>query len=169
MATNNSSNLPDVVKSGSAVVTFPSSTSTLATTDQHVGYYLYGYASIATPADSTTYYFGSIGYAGGTSAGFYRFRIPKAGTIKVVIIESYYSGTQPSSETSTVNFKVNGGSNVVVLNNTFYNNVNAQAFMNNSLSTAVAQGDYVEFNWVTPAWATNPGTSSLLKVHMYIE
>ena len=125
--------------------------------------------TISAPADATTYYFGAPGFTGGTSAGFYRFRMLKAGTIKCVIIDSYYSGTQPTGETSTVNLKVNAGGNVTVINGTFKNDVNGASFANYSLNTTVAQGNYVEFNWTTPTWTTNPGTSILLKSFLLVE
>lgn len=133
------------------------------------GYTLMGNTTISTPLDSTTYFFGSPGFAGGTTAGFYTFRFPKAGTIKKIIFQNYISGTTPSSETSTINLKLNGGANQAILSNTFDNQVQGKQFISGALSIAVVEGDNVEFNWPTPAWATNPGTSIMIKVTMYVE
>jgi hypothetical protein len=121
-----------------------------------------GYSTIATPADATTYYFGSNGFTVGTNAGFYRYRMLKTGTIRTIIFDNYYSGTQPTNEASTINLKVNAGGNNVILN-TFHNDVNAASFKVTGLSIAVTEGDYIEFNWVTPTWVTNPGTSVMIK------
>ncbi|MFA5696433.1 MAG: hypothetical protein WC917_03215 [Bacilli bacterium] len=122
-----------------------------------------GSNSIATPADATSYYFGAPGYSGSTATGYFRHRMLRSGTIVCAIIDSYYSGTQPTNETSTVYLKVNGGGAVTVINGTFKNDVNAATFSNFALNTSVAQGDAVEFMWTTPTWTTNLGTSIILK------
>lgn len=135
---------------------------------QNQGYSFFGNNSITSPVDSTTYYLGSGGYPLSTNLGYSRYRIPKAGHIKRVVIEAYNSGVVSTSETSTVNLKVNTGANIVILNNTLRNNSNGAAYSNSVLNIVVAAGDYIELNWVTPAWVTNPGTV-LLKNYIYIE
>jgi hypothetical protein len=122
---------------------------------------------VSAPADSTTYFFGSPGFSVGTTQGFYRIRIPRAGTIKKVTFESYYSGTQPTSETSTLNLRINSGADVL-LDSGFHNESNGAGRII-STTIAVAADDYLEFNWQTPAWATNPGTSITIKTFLYIE
>lgn len=133
-----------------------------------IGFTMTGATSISTPLDSTTYYFGSSGFTGSTSAGYYRFRIPVDCTLQTVTIENYYSGTQPSTETSTINMKVNGGTNIEITPN-FHNEINALTFIINCVGSNfdLSANSYIEFNWVTPAWATNPGTSSILKTTLY--
>ena len=158
---------------------YPSVTSTPLTIDVNgamatpagtvspLGYTLTGTTPIPTPADATTYFFGSSGYNGSTSQGFYRFWIPRGGTVKKVYFENTYSGTQPTSETSTLNMRVNSGSNIV-MDTGFHNETNLATRIT-TCSVSVSAGDYIEFNWVTPTWATNPGTSSMIRTTVYVE
>lgn len=143
----------------------------LATTayvdNQHIGYVVTGVTTILTPADATTYYFGSAGYQGSTSQGYYRFRIPKGGTLVKAIFENYYSGTQPTTETSTIVIQKNGSDATNC--NGFHNEINGNTFTFNIIGVTVSAGDSLEMKWTTPTWATNPGTSILIKTTLYIE
>ena len=133
------------------------------------GYVMTGFNTISAPADATTYFFGSAGFTGGVTQGFYRFRIPKAGNLVKVIVENYYSGTQPTAETSTLNVRKNGTTDYAFTTNGFRNNTQGLAFTHNLSDYTLVAGDYIEFWFTTPTWVTNPGTSLTLKTTIYIE
>jgi hypothetical protein len=106
------------------------------------------------PADGTTYYWGSkVGLAMSTAAAARRIYFPRACTITAV--DLYATFTNGTAETSTISLRLNNTtdttvSSTVALNATPYHSLVT------GLSIAVAAGDYFEFKWVTPTWATNP-------------
>lgn len=121
------------------------------------GYSLMFYGNTqTTPADSTTYYFGNAPAAAiDTNATWYRVYVPKAGTIKAVYGNLHTAGTSGSTENSSIYVRINNTTDVTVTTSRTTNNV-SNPFSATGLSTAVAEGDYLEIKWVTPAWATNP-------------
>lgn len=123
-----------------------------------IGYTLYGQiASVAvSPADATTYYFGS-NFVGGlnTTVNISKIYIPVAGTIDVCYIYCSVTGTFGSSETSTVYIRLNNTTDTTVTTS-LRANVATNVASNSGLNIAVVAGDYIEIKWVTPTWATNP-------------
>jgi len=136
----------------------------------NLGYVLMGQTTIPAPGDENGYYLGTEFVGLNTSSGYRRFQVPKTGHIKRVTIENYYTGTQPTAETSTMHIIKNGtlDEDNLILNNTFKNNTQKQIFTNSSLNIAVTAGDYIEFYFSAPVWATNPG-GLLLKTTVYID
>lgn len=126
------------------------------------GYTLYGQLNNSAPADATTYYFGSpftatILQNWMTTARGAKLFIPKSGTITRVDVGLFIAsgGTLGTTETSTLSLRLNDTTDTTlsaVMNcsarETYYNVT--------GLSVAVAAGDFIEFKWVTPTWATNP-------------
>lgn len=136
-----------------------------------LGYSITGYGLIAGPADSTTYYFGGLALSNftmDTTAATKRLYIPKAGTLKVVEGFIYTTVGGASNETSTISFRLNNTTDTSI---SALLDLSAQAvtFSNTSLSVSVARGDYFEFKWATPAWATNPSGTTMFTVIAYIE
>lgn len=136
------------------------------------GYTLDGMQNVfAAPADSTVYYFGRPFRAvGQTTAATRRIYIPLTGTIaRADITVNNSSGVQGSAETSTLVLRLNNTTDTT-LSSAIVNNQASEAssFFNiTGLAIAVATGDYVEFKWTTPAWATNP-TNVTVYVSLYI-
>jgi len=132
------------------------------------GYVLHAYTHASASADATTYYMGSTYVTSlQTTAGRHRIYIPKAGTIKKAWIMFGVNGTLGTTETSTVSIRLNDTtdttvSSAVTLDTAF------NVFSNTALSIAVVEGDYIEFKWVAPTWATNP-TSVNFRGEVYIE
>ncbi len=124
------------------------------------------------PADATTYYFGSFPrMVASTTADTRRIYIPRAGTISTVTLGVYNNGgTQGSNETSTVSIRKNNTTDTTVTSTFDTNDASgASSFFNiTGLSISVVAGDYIEFKWVTPTWATNP-TAVELWAQVYID
>lgn len=133
------------------------------------GYTLQACSGSFSPADGTVYYFGqNYGVAPSTTKNVTKIFVPKAGTIKAVYLSVYNtSGTAGSSETSTIAIRLNDTTDTTV-SATVITTAASNEFSNTALSIAVVAGDYIEFKWTTPTWATNPPTVRLAAV-IYIE
>jgi hypothetical protein len=141
-----------------------------------------GYALVAnntagaghSPADSTTYYInGATSTAGGlspnTASGLFRLLVPRAGIIRAVSF-AVYTTVAASGESVTVKVFVNGAS-AATLSTAMTWNAGAGAYNTlnaTGLGIAVVQGDYLELEFETPAWVTNP-TATWHSVSYYIE
>lgn len=123
---------------------------------------LHGYTLLASsgvansPADATTYYFGSVlSRTFFVTAGNARVYIPKAGTITRVEIHWRQETTPATAETSTIYLRLNDTTDTVL--SAAVKNDGTLDYINvTGLSIAVVAGDYYEIKWVTPSWATNP-------------
>lgn len=131
---------------------------------KNFGYTLFHSFTSFSPADATTYYWGQRPASAAAVPGTYRIYIPKAGTIKRVDFAFYQ--TAGSAETSSVSLRLNNTTDTL-LSNAVVNNAQPTVF-SATVAIAVVAGDYVEFKWVTPTWATNP-TSVVGWGNIYIE
>jgi hypothetical protein len=110
---------------------------------------------IGSPADATSYYFGSCqGTSADTNAGRGKYYIPVTGTIKSVYIYMRTS-TLASAETSTMYLRLNDTTDNTIVS-TIANNATNTSYSNTALNISVTAGDFFEMKWTTPAWATNP-------------
>jgi hypothetical protein len=135
------------------------------------GYTLQCGAATLSPLDASTYYFGgahNLTLAAGTE-GLSRIYIPKAGTVKAVYLYFTRTGTQGSSEQSTVSFRLNATTDTTIVSTLQTDNASGfNAYSNAAMSVAVVAGDFFELKWVTPTWTTNPTTVRLMAT-VYIE
>ena len=120
----------------------------------------------ASPPDSTTYHFGSLG-ALALSPGFNRIYIPKTGVVTKIYIGHVVAGTLGTSENSTVYFRLNNTTDTSIVS-TVDSSSSTSYYNNTALSIAVSADDFFELKWVTPAWATNP-TNTYLSAQILIE
>ena len=113
-------------------------------------------SAVWSPVDATTYYAGARAALGTTSTGGRsRVYVPQGGTITKSYLFVATDGTSGSAETSTI---------AIVINNSFATNVSTGVrtnstgilYSNTALSISVATGDYIEWRWIAPTWATNP-------------
>ena len=124
-----------------------------------------GYIGYLSPADSTTYYFGSriMGGSIATSANTRPYTIRKAGTIYAIDLYLAVDGTLGSAETFTTSFRLNNTTDTTISAvcqmDTAY-----EKFTATGLSIAIADGDTFEIKMATPAWATNPTNTRALAV-----
>lgn len=133
-----------------------------------IAYTVYGNASIFSPADATTYYFGSqFSVATGTTANIKRIYIPTTGTITKVYVTINVAGTLATSETSTYSIRLNNTTDTQI-SAAVTMTATTQTFSNTGLSIAVTAGDYIEIKLVTATWVTNPTNVSQTAV-IYIE
>jgi hypothetical protein len=114
-----------------------------------------GIATSFSPADATTYFFGVWENAApNTVGGFRRIYIQRAGIVTACHVTIAGAGTG-TAETSTMSLRLNNTSDSTI-SSSIVTNGSIQVFSNTSMSISVAIGDYLEFKWVTPTWATNP-------------
>lgn len=147
------------------------SDTTIATTAfvqaNKLGYVLTVGMSSTSPVDATTYYGGNNFWrVSVTVAGTMRVYVPKAGTIKSCYLYVKNSGTAGTSETSTINIRLNDMTDTAITSSLVTNA--SGAFSNTGLAIAVVAGDFLEFKWVTPTWVTNPTNIDIDGV-IYIE
>jgi hypothetical protein len=119
-------------------------------------------SQLNSPADSTTYYIPSASnWATSPAVGpAWRLYIPKTGTIRSCFGAISVNGTLGSAENITIAIRVNDTTSTNVTT-TARATATWNAFSNNALSIAVTAGDFVQFQAITPAWATNPTNAGL--------
>ena len=113
-----------------------------------------------SPADSTTYYFGSARTPSVTSKDN-AIIITKTGTIKQIGIVTVINTTLSTTENSTLSVRVrsggiNGSITDTVITNTLKFNATYISTLITGLNISVTEGDAIEMVWLTPAWVTNP-------------
>jgi hypothetical protein len=111
-----------------------------------------------TPADATVYYIGSFGI--GSVNTYQRMYIPTTGTVTKAYVNFRNTGTTGTGETSTIALRKNDSTDTTISSAVTTNSA-FTVVSNTSLNISVSSGDYVEFKWTTPTWATNPGTIAI--------
>lgn len=118
----------------------------------------FGSTAFSSPADSTTYYGGVTGWAGGTSQAFYNFKfLGTRGYISDVNLRIGRSGTVPSDESVSFYIRVNT-TDYLIADNVNLSVSSLQGREINNQEILIEKGDDICIKMVTPAWATNPGT-----------
>jgi len=110
--------------------------------------------SWSSPTDSTQVFLGNIGVIASTY-GQTLTSIPIGGRVTAVYIHQSVSGVLGSSETSTINFRLNDTTNTAITA-VFQQDQQLETFSNTALDIAIAAGDTFALEWATPAWVTNP-------------
>ena len=113
-----------------------------------------------SPADSTTYYFGSARTPSVTSKDN-AIIITKTGTIKQIGILTVINTTLSTAENSTLSVRVRSGSingsiTDTVITTTLKFNATYISTLITGLNISVTEGDAIEMVWLTPSWVTNP-------------
>ena len=112
--------------------------------------------AVWSPQDNVTYYAGARASLSTTqSSGRSRVYVPQGGTITKSYIFVATDSTLGTGETSTIAILKNN-STATNVSTTVTTNSSAIVFSNTALSISVAAGDYIEWRWVCPTWATNP-------------
>lgn len=125
----------------------------VVTLESNIGYTLFVQSPEFDPADSTTYYFGSLPLSPSTTGAERRLHVPRAGTITRVDVTSY-AKTAGSNESVSLYVRKNDTADTLVA--TVSTSANLRYFQASGLSIAVAAGDFIEMKLVCPAWGTNP-------------
>jgi hypothetical protein len=133
-----------------------------------LGYVLNATAVNLSPADATTYFFGSsYGQGASTTGGQLRIYIPKAGTINTVYVYFFNATANGSAETSTISLRLNNTTDTSI-SAAVTNSAQATVVSNAAMGLAVAAGDYIELKWASPTWVTNP-TGVRVSATIYVE
>lgn len=122
------------------------------------GYTLSTVTFSASPSDATTYFLATAqSMTTFTASGNAntRFYIPKAGVIVSCYGTVTVSGTLGSAGSSTLSLRLNNSTDTTVSSSIAMTAAD-NAFSGTGLNLTVAAGDYIEFKWLTPTWATNP-------------
>ena len=129
----------------------------------NVGYTLLftaGVNLLISPADATTYYFGSGRFS--IYSPDHAVIIPKAGTLKSISLFHVVNSTLGTSENSTLSIQVRnagfGGavSTTTQITNTYKFNSTYNSTMFTGFNIDLPEGCAVDIKWLTPTWATNP-------------
>lgn len=129
------------------------------------GYVLYVQSLTSSPADGQTIYWGSIPRAPNVTAAASKAYIPKAGTIKKVVIYSN-AGTAGSAEAWSLYVRHNDTTDYLIQSLSL--STSERSWSNAAMSIVVAEGDFIEIKSVNPTWATNPLTF-ITGGYVYIE
>lgn|SRR5574338_387792 len=115
--------------------------------------------SETNPADSATYFMSHWNFTFFTASGNpSRMYVPAAGTVTKVYGTITVAGAVASSENGTLSLRLNNTTDTTISNTLKLDT--ADNTFNATVSIAVSAGDYLEFKFVCPAWATNPITVS---------
>ena len=124
--------------------------------------------SLATVTNSTVYVFGNAPKIPTTTTmGLNRIYIPKAGTIKAAEIFAY-STTAGSAETWGMDIALNSATGRTNMIQNITTSSTTRRWANQSMSTVVAVGDYIEIRSLCPAWGTKPAVV-VFSGNIYIE
>jgi hypothetical protein len=121
----------------------------------------FGGSSQPTVADATTFTYGVGGISASNLVGTRRIYFPMAGTITRADVYCRVGGTLGSNEQSTISIRHNNTTDYAI--STTFTQDNADTVVtNSSMSIAIAAGDFIEIKWLSPTWATNPTTVTLM-------
>lgn len=133
-----------------------------------VGMDFVGSTSFTAPADSTTYYAGMSGWAGGTNQSYYNFPFQAdKGKILHVTVRIGRSGTVPTSEYVALYLRV-GSTDYLISNTIDLARFALSSYQLNDQEIKLEAGDNICIKMVTPAWVTNPG-SIVLQSFIHIQ
>jgi hypothetical protein len=115
-------------------------------------------SAVFNPGDGVTYFGGARAALSTTSAnGVSRLYIPYASTLTSSYIFVANDGTLGSAETSTIAIIKNGATgSPTTVSSALRTDSSAAVYSNTGLSISLAAGDYIEWRWIAPTYATNP-------------
>ncbi|HTP00809.1 MAG TPA: hypothetical protein VMJ64_05495, partial [Anaerolineales bacterium] len=133
----------------------------------HSSYALQAFAASFSPADATTYYFGSMpSEQPQTTANRCRIQIPANGTIhRVRVLWASWGGVAGSGESITFNVRLNNTTSYLIVAIANTSAIKTSGILD--LNLPVTDSDAIEIEVVCPNWATNP-TLVRLAVSLFI-
>lgn len=111
-----------------------------------------------SPIDAETTYWGNLPVVPTTTAAVRKIYFRATTTITLAEIYTI-SGTAGSNESWSLYIRVNNTTDYLVA--TVSTSAQERIFSNTGLSISLSNGDYIEFKFVNPTWATNPNPSSV--------
>lgn len=122
------------------------------------GQLAFGDAGGLNPADSTTYFFGTLfGVDPGTADNPPGYFVPRQAKL-VAVYGSFavVGGGTPSTDANTVTVRKNGATDILTVTSTVQLSQSVNNYQSTGNSVAVDAGDKLYLRWNTPAWSTNP-------------
>jgi hypothetical protein len=121
----------------------------------------YGTTLSGNPADSSTYYLGTLAALTSytTSVCNSRFYMGVSGTINICYGAFSVAGTLGTTENVTIALRKNDTSNTNI-STTLHLSTSSVSFSATNLALSVTAGDFIDFIFIGPAWVTNPTTVS---------
>lgn len=116
------------------------------------------------PSPSTTYYSTVVSSSSlFLSSTLNKYKIPFNCTLIGCTITSYALGSGGSSETSTINFRINDTTDVLLSNNVSFSGTSPlmHSVTNSSLSQSLNVDDEVQIKWETPNWMSIPSSCGI--------
>ena len=108
-----------------------------------------------SPTDAqTTYLWMTTNSASSQS----RVLIPISGTIKSITVAFVNASTIWSNETSSIYLNKNWASNERLISDAVVNDARNTNYTLSGIQIPVVVWDYINIQWTTPTWATNPTT-----------
>ena len=130
-----------------------------------LGYSLQGMGDLLSPADATTYFFGSLMRLPETTAALNRIYIPKAGNIVRFRVFVRVVGTLGSAHLTNHFIRLNDTTDSLQIDLAYNATANTGVATG---SVAVVAGDFIEVKFNTPTWTVNP-TSVFWSAVVFIE
>lgn len=128
------------------------------------------FVGTASVADNNTYYFGEQTLSLSTSSILYDMKLPFAAVlVGAIIYAGNLSGT-PTSELSTLNFRLNNTTDTLLSNQISFAGSPpvSNVYTVSGLSVSVSATDTFIMKWTTPIWVTNP-TAAQIIVSLFFE
>ena len=120
-------------------------------------------------AASTTYRMGApVRNQLNTTSGRTRIYVPRPGKVKYAHLYIRTNGTLASAGTSTLALNKNSSISESIATSTTAGSSADATVSSTAISMSVVQGDFLEINWITPAWGTLP-TAVEASAIIYIE
>jgi CheY-specific phosphatase CheX len=120
-------------------------------------------------AASTTYRMGApVRNQLNTTSGRTRIYVPRPGKVRYAHLYIRTNGTLASAGTSTLALNKNSSVGETIATSTTAGSSADATVSSTAISMSVVQGDFLEINWITPAWVTLP-TAVEASAIIYIE
>lgn len=119
-----------------------------------------GGLSLASPADSTTYYLADSAIMIPQTANSTILSVVPFNCILIAVTISTRIGNAPTNENSSFGYSKNGGA-FVDYTTTYKFTTTQGTQLITGLSESFSAGDTIAHRWVTPAWVTNPNQTVL--------
>lgn len=116
------------------------------------------------PSPSTTYYSTVVSSSSlFLSSTLNKYKVPFNCTLIGCTITSYALGSGGSSELSTINFRINDTTDVLLSNNVSFSGTSPLMYSvtNSSLSQSLNANDEVQIKWETPNWMSIPSSCGI--------
>lgn len=124
----------------------------------------------ASPADGATYYFADAAAALNSNPILYLHRFAYNCKLIGASIFIYNSSINATNETSTINFRLNNTTDVLLSNSIIFGGTvpTSKSYYITGLNQNINANDTGNIKWTTPTWVTNP-TGAFFAINLYLQ